>query len=281
MTTRTTIPMIIGTITGTRRTDMDDYILRAVAAAVGISLIAGPLGCFVVWRRMAYFGDTLSHAALAGIALGFLLNIDLTVGVVAVGIFVGLALLALQSTTRVPTDTLLGILSHAMLAIGMIVVSLLDNVRIDLMGYLFGDILAVTARDLIAVYVGAAVVLGILAWIWRPLVAFTVQPDVARAEGLPTARARIVFILLMAVTVALAMKIVGILLITALLLIPPATARRFARGPESMAAIAIIAGLGSTMLGIGLSFALDVPTGPAIVAASAVLFGVSLIARRA
>lgn len=260
---------------------MDDYIVRAVVAAVGVVLIAGPLGCFVVWRRMAYFGDTLSHAALAGVALGFLLGVDLTVGVVAIGIFVGLALFALQSSTRVPVDTLLGILSHASLAVGMIVVSLLDNVRIDLMGYLFGDILAVNNRDVIAIYVGGAAVLGVLAWIWRPLVAFTVQPDVARAEGLPTMRARLVFIVLMAVTVALAMKIVGTLLITALLLIPPAMARRFARGPESMAVIAVGAGLLAALLGIRMSFALDVPTGPAIVAAAAVLFGVSLAVRRA
>lgn len=269
------------TTTITSTTIMDDYVLRAVAAAVGIVLIAGPLGCFVVWRRMAYFGDTLSHAALAGVALGFLLGIDLTVGVVATGVFVGLALLALQSTTRVPTDTLLGILSHAALAVGMIVVSLLDNVRIDLMAYLFGDILAVTSRDVVTIYIGAVVVLTTLAWIWRPLVAMTVQPDVARAEGLPTGRARVVFILLMALTVGLAMKVVGILLITALLLIPPATARRFARGPEAMAAIAVIAGLASAMFGMRLSFAIDVPTGPAIVASAALLFGVSLVVRRA
>ncbi len=260
---------------------MDDYIIRAVAAAIGTVLVAGPLGCFVVWRRMAYFGDTLSHAALAGVALGIVAGINLTVGVIVVGVFAGLALLAMQSSTRVPTDTLLGILSHSSLAIGMIAIGFLDNVRVDLMGYLFGDVLAVSPMDLAWIYGGGLAILSVLAWIWRPLVALTVQADVAMAEGVPGDRARVIYILLMAVTIALAMKVIGVLLITALLLIPPATARGFARSPESMAALSVVIGVITALAGIALSFTFDLATGPAIVATSAALFCVSLAVRPA
>jgi zinc transport system permease protein len=260
---------------------MDDYVVRAVLAAAGTAMIAGPLGCFVVWRRMAYFGDTLSHAALAGVAFGILFGIDLTVGVVAVGLGVGLALVALQSSTRVPTDTLLGILSHSSLAVGMIAVGFLDRVRVDLMGFLFGDLLAVGPADFAWIYAGGAAVLGVLILIWRPLIALTVSSDVAEAEGVPGLRIRLTFVALMAITVALAMKVIGVLLITALLLIPPAIARSFARGPESMALLAIISGLASAGLGLTFSFSFDIAAGPAIVATAAVLFCVSLAARRA
>lgn len=262
-------------------TAMDDYIVRALAAAFGAAAIAGPLGCFVVWRRMAYFGDTLSHAALAGVALGLVTGIDLTLGVMTVGAAVGLTLLALQSSSRVPTDTLLGILSHSSLAAGMIAIGFLDSVRVDLIGYLFGDVLAVTSADLIWIYAGGALVLAVLAVIWRPLVATTVQADVAAAEGVPAARAKIIYVLLMAVTVALAMKVIGVLLITALLLIPPATARGLVRSPEKMAFAAIGIGMVSAAGGLFASFTFDIATGPAIVATAAMLFCVSLAVRPA
>ncbi|MDX2223199.1 MAG: metal ABC transporter permease [Rhodospirillaceae bacterium] len=254
----------------------DDYVTRAVLAGVGAVIVAGPLGCFVVWRRMAYFGDTLSHTALTGVALGLLLGVNLVVGVVVTGVVIGLALIAVQDRARLAGDTVLGILAHSALAIGLIVVSQLDGVRLDLMGYLFGDILAVNTTDLAVIYGGAIVVLAALAWIWTPLVAGTVSPDLARAEGVPAARARIVFIVLIALTVAMAMKVIGVLLITALLLIPPAAARRFSGNPEAMAALSVVAGLAAVGLGIAASFAWNTPTGPSIVAAAAALFAVTL-----
>ena len=161
----------------------DSFVVRAVAAGLGVALIAGPLGCFVVWRRMAYFGDTLSHAALTGVALGILLGVDPTVGIAGIGLVMGLLLLGLQQQRRISTDTLLGILSHTALSVGLIVVSFMDTVRFDLMGYLFGDILAVTTLDLAWIYGGGAVLLAALAAIWRPLIALTVDQDTAMVEG--------------------------------------------------------------------------------------------------
>lgn len=256
---------------------MDDFIIKAFVAGCGIALIAGPLGCFVVWRRMAYFGDTLSHAALLGVAAGFAFSVAPLVGVMLTCVAVGALMLSFEHQARVPTDTLLGILSHSTLAFGLIAIGFMDTVRVDLIGYLFGDILAVTTEDIVWIYSGAAVVLAILATIWRPLFALTVHTDMAMAEGVAGRRLRVVFMLLIAATVALAMKIVGVLLISALLIIPTAAARRFSRGPETMALATI--GLGIVAVGAGLAGSVqwDLPSGPAIVAAATILFVASLV----
>jgi zinc transport system permease protein len=256
---------------------MDDFIVRALIAGCGMALIAGPLGCFVVWRRMAYFGDTLSHAALLGVAAGFALGISPIAGVMITCIAVGALMLGFQSQSRVPTDTLLGILSHAALSFGLIAIGFMDTVRVDLMGYLFGDILAVTTDDIVWIYGGALLVLGVLAAIWRPLFALTVHADLAIAEGIASQRLRIIFMLLIAATVALAMKIVGVLLISALLIIPTAAARRFAKGPETMALSTVILGMVAVAGGLAGSVQWDLPSGPAIVAAATFLFVLSLI----
>ena len=256
---------------------MDDFILRAVVAGCGIALVAGPLGCFVVWRRMAYFGDTLSHAALLGVAAGFALGVAPMLGVILTCIAVGALLLGFQSQSRVPTDTLLGILSHAALSFGLIAIGFMDTVRVDLMGYLFGDILAVTTVDIARIYGGAIAVLAVLTIIWRPLIALTVHADLAMAEGIAANRLKIIFMLLIAVTVALAMKIVGVMLISALLIIPTAAARRFAKGPESMALGTILLGMLAVGGGLFSSVTWDLPSGPAIVAAATFLFVLSLL----
>jgi zinc transport system permease protein len=256
---------------------LDDFLVRAMVAGVGVAGVAGPLGCFVVWRRMAYFGDAMAHSALLGVALGFLLAIDLTLGVVAVTTLTAFLLVALQRRPWLAGDTLLGILSHASLSLGLVAIGLMAWLRLDLLGYLFGDILAVTAADVAWIYGGGAVVLAALLAIWRPLLAATVDEDLARAEGMPVARVRMLFMVLIALVVALAMKLVGILLITSLLIIPAAAARRFARTPEQMAAIASAIGAAAVVLGLQASLRLDTPSGPSIVVAAALLFALTLL----
>ncbi len=255
---------------------LDDFIFRAAIAGIGVALVAGPLGCFVVWRRMSYFGDTLAHAGLTGVALGLVMGISPAAGIVFIGIVVGLLLLALQRQRRIPTDTLLGILSHSALAVGLIAVSFFDALRVDLMSYLLGDILAVSILDIVWIYVGAIVLLGILTFIWKPLIAVTVDEDMAIAEGINALRVQLIFTLLIALTVALAMKVVGVLLVTALLIIPAAAARRFARTPEGMAVSAAGLGAAAVTLGLFASLQWDTPSGPSIVAAAATLFALSL-----
>ena len=260
-------------------TMLEPFMLHALLAGCGVAIIAGPLGCVILWRRMAYFGDTLSHGALMGVALGLLIGFDVTLGVIATGIAIGLALFALQRQERVGSDALLGILAHGSLAVGLIAISFLDRVRVDLMGYLFGDILAVSLRDLAWIAAGGVIVLASLAAIWRPLVALTVHEDTAIAEGVAPARTRLVFMMLIALTVALAMKLIGILLITALLIIPAATARNFARSPEAMALGAMGVGVAAVIGGLAASLAWDTPSGPSVVATAVALFAVSLVGR--
>ncbi|HYD64235.1 zinc ABC transporter permease subunit ZnuB [Azospirillum sp.] len=251
---------------------MDDFMVRALVAGCGIAALAGPLGSFVVWRRMAYFGDTLAHSALLGVTLGFLLGIDPTVGVVAVCVVLALLLTALQHRRALASDTVLGILSHSSLSLGLVAVAFLETLRVDLVGYLFGDILAVTSDDILRIYAGGAVALAGMALLWRRLLAVTVSEDLAQVEGMPVVALRLAFMLLIALVIAVAMKVVGILLITSLLIIPAAAARRFARTPEEMAALAAVIGMGAVVAGMLASLNWDLPGGPSVVVAAAALF---------
>jgi len=256
---------------------MDDFLWRAVFAGLGVAAVAGPLGSFVVWRRMAYFGDTLSHSALLGVALGFLLGVNLNLAVIALCIALSLVLVALQQQRRLASDTLLGIMSHSALSLGLVALTFLQAVRIDLMAYLFGDILAVTPEDLLWIYGGGAVALAGLLALWRPLLAVTVHEELAQVDGINVAATRLAFMLLVALVIAVAMKVVGILLITSLLILPAAAARRLSRTPEAMAALGALAGGIAVIAGIGASLRWDLPAGPAIVLSASALFVLSTL----
>lgn len=251
--------------------------MRALAAGVGVAAVAGPLGCFVAWRRMAYFGETVAHAALLGIALAVLVDTLPALGAVVACAAVAVLMSALERQTKVAADTLLAILAHGTLSIGLLVLAFMERVRVDLMGYLFGDILAVTAADVAFIYAGGALVLAVLAGLWRPLLAITVHEEMARVEGVPVARVRLAFALLVAVAVALAMKVVGVLLVISLLMIPAGTARWWARAPAAAAVAAALVGTVSVTAGLAASYAFDTPAGPSIVAAALVLFAASAV----
>ena len=254
---------------------MDDFVLRALAAGLGAALAAGPLGSFIVWGRMAYFGEALAHSALLGVALGLAVGLDPTWPVILVAGLVAVLLAWLQGSRGLATDTLLGIVAQGSLALGLVVLAFLKTVRVDLLAYLFGDVLAVTPADIAFIWIGAAFALAVLWWIWRPMLSLTVHEDLARVEGVDVAKVRLAFMLLIALVVAIAMKIVGLLPITALLIIPAATARRFSRNPEQMAVLA--AGIGCFAVAAGLwgSFVWDTPSGPSMVVAGLVAFAVS------
>lgn len=256
---------------------LDDFFVRAMLSGVGLALTTGPLGCFIIWRRMAYFGDTMAHSALLGIALSLLFDLNLMVSVFVVAAVISLLLIALQRRGGLSADALLGILSHATLAIGLVIVAFMTWVRVDLMGFLFGDILAVSKADVWTIWAGGAAVLAAVALFWRPLLASTVSPDIAEAEGLRPERAKLFFMLLMALVIAIAMKIVGILLITSLLVIPAAAARRFAATPEGMAVTASLIGAAAVIVGLYGSLRYDTPSGPSIAVAALVIFLVTLL----
>jgi zinc transport system permease protein len=256
---------------------MISWWLLPLFAGLGVAATAGPLGSLVVWRRMAFFGDTLAHGALLGITLGILLDLNLTLALVFSCSVLALILLQLDKYTGIASDTLLGILSQSSLAIGLVVLSFFDNVRIDLMAYLFGDLLAVNQNDLLWIFAGGSFVIALLIWQWRGLLASTVSEELAAIDGYPVKRLKAMLVLLLALVVAISMKIVGVLLISALLIIPAATARPLAKSPEQMAMLASLIGMISVGAGMAFSFIWDTPTGPSIVVCAAGLFVVSQI----
>jgi len=259
---------------------MPDFLLFALLAGIGVALVAGPLGSFAVWRRMAYFGDTLAHSALLGIAFGLLLDINLSLAVTLGCLLLALLLVLLQQNRFIATDTLLGILSHSTLALGLVCVSMLGDTRIDLMAYLFGDLLSANLNDVITIYAVAAFVITSLLWLWKPLLAITVHEDLARVEGVPVTAVRTALMLLMALVIAIAMKVVGVLLITALLIIPAAASRRLSQTPEQMAIIASLIGCCSVLAGLAASFFWDTPAGPSVVLSASGFFLLSLLVKR-
>ena len=256
---------------------LDDFFTRALVAGIGVAIVCGPLGCFVVWRRIAYFGDTLAHSALLGIALAYLMELEPVFIVFGVSTIVALSLIALRKRSGIGSDAMLGLLAHSSLALGLVVLSFLTWVRFDLSSLLFGDILSVTRGDILLIYTGGAVILGGLIWIWRPLFAATVNRDLAEAEGARADRMELILMLLLTLTLAIAIKVVGVLLITALLIVPAAAARRFSHGPEQMAVLAALFGILSVVGGLTASLEWDTPSGPSIVVAALTLFLIGLI----
>lgn len=257
-------------------TMLDDFLIRAALAGVGLSLATGPLGAFVVWRRMAYFGDATSHAAILGVALALASDLPVTFGtlVVALAMAATVATLAARGWAM---DTTLGVLAHSALAFGLVAVSFVPGARADLSSYLFGDILAVSRMDLAFIWGGAALVVGLLLWRWQALLTATLNADLAHASGLNPDRERLILTLALAIVVAVAIKVVGALLIAAMLIIPAATARGLSRTPETMAALAVVIGAASALGGLQLSLMQDTPAGPSIVAMAAILFALSAV----
>ncbi|QMU55966.1 MAG: hypothetical protein GKS04_02025 [Candidatus Mycalebacterium zealandia] len=250
----------------------EPFIIRAALAGIGVALAAGILGCFVVWRRMAYFGDSLSHSALAGIPLGLLAGMNPDYGIFAVVIVFSFLLAVVFRGGAIAPDTVLGIIAHGSLAVGIVAISLSGVPVFHLHSTLFGDILTVGARDIVWIYVCAAVVIAALALNWDSLVLMTISDDLAKAEGVNTFRLGFLLMFLMAVVVAVSLRAVGVLLVTSMLIIPAAAGRMFARSPEMMAVLSCAVGVASVLAGIYGSLLYDTPSGPSIVTAAAVFF---------
>ncbi len=224
----------------------DDFLFRALIAGIGIALVTGPLGCFVVWRRLSFFGDTLAHSALLGVLLSVAFDLNISLTIFTVSSLIALLLLRLQKTTNLPSDALLGLLSHSSLAVGLVILGFLSFIRFDIMGVLFGDILSVNVNDLLAIWIGGAIILLVLWFIWKPLIAISI-------------------------------KMVGLLLITGMLIIPTTMARNLSNNPKQMVILSIIGGLLSVFIGLYTSFEINTSSGPTIVVVALILFILSLI----
>ena len=256
---------------------LDDFFIRALLAGIGIAIVTGPTGCFIIWRRLSFFGDTLSHSALLGVTLAVFFDINIAFSVFVISSVIAIMLLKLQKTTKLPGDALLGLLAHSSLAAGLVVIGFLSSIRFDVMGLLFGDILAVNQNDLLLIWIGGALILLILKLIWKPLFASTVNYELAEAEGLNPDRAKAIFTILMAGIIAISIKMVGLLLITGMLIIPAAMARNISTSPKTMVIYSILGGLLSVVLGLFTSLEFNTSSGPSIIAASLFLFILSLL----
>ena len=250
---------------------LDSFLVRAALAGIGMALAAAPLGCFVVWRRMAYFGDATAHAAILGICLGLALSLPITLGILISSVIMAIFVAGFQNKGYA-SDTILGVASHSALAFGLVVATLFQDIRIDLMAYLVGDILTVGTSDLMLIWGGAGMVIGLLVWRWSALITATLNQELAFACGIDPKREQMILSLALAVVVAVAIKIVGVLLIVAMLIIPPATARIWSTTPERMAIFSAILGIMSALGGLYLSFSFDTPTGPTIICLASTLF---------
>ncbi|MGL9759709.1 MAG: zinc ABC transporter permease subunit ZnuB [Symbiopectobacterium sp.] len=259
---------------------MIDILLPGWLAGIFLAFSASPLGSFVVWRRMSYFGDTLAHASLLGVAIGFLLDINVYYAVILVTLLLALGLVWLELRPYLSIDTLLGIMAHSALSLGLVVVSLMNNIRADLMAYLFGDLLSVTAQDLWLIGLGVLVVIAIMCWQWRSLLSMTISQELAHVDGVNLQRTRLILMLVTALSIGLAIKFVGALIITSLLIIPAATARRFAHTPEQMAGLAAVLGMLAVTGGLIFSALCNTPAGPSVVLSASFLFMLSLIRKQ-
>lgn len=253
---------------------LDDFMVRAALAGVGLAIAAAPLGCFVVWRRMAYFGDATAHAAILGVAISLSLSMSIFAGVILVALLMALTITSLNDRGYA-MDTLLGVMAHSALAFGLVAASFLTGIRIDLMAYLFGDILAVSPTDVGIIWGGAILVLGLIGWRWSNLLTATLNSDLAHSSGVDPKREQLILTIALAIVVAVAIKVVGALLITAMLIIPAATARPFSRTPEAMAVIAAIIGAVSALGGLEAAYRFNTPTGSSIVCLAAIFFALS------
>ena len=255
----------------------DDFFIRALFAGIGVAFVTGPLGCFVVWRRLSYFGDTLAHSALLGVMMAYSFEFNIAFSVFIISAVIALILIQLQKKTNLPGDALLGLLAHSSLAIGLVVIGFLSFIRFDIMGLLFGDILAVTVDDILIIWIGGAIILVVLKLIWKSLFASTVNYELAEAEGLNPDRAKAIFTILMAAVIAISIKMVGLLLITGMLIIPAAMARNISTSPQQMVFYSVIGGLLSVVLGLFTSLEFNSSSGPSIIAAALFLFILSLL----
>ena len=255
---------------------LDDFMVRATLAGIGVALAAAPLGCFVVWRRMAYFGESTAHFAMLGIALSLTFEFSVFAGAILLSLIMA-SLVTLTQGRSLYSDTLLGVMGHMSLAAALVIVSFISGIRIDLMAYLIGDILAVSHMDLLLIWFGAALIISLIIWRWSPLLLVTLNEDLASANGFNPKRESFVLTIALSIVVAVGIKVVGVLLIVSMLIIPAAAARSLSSTPEGMAIIASLIGILSAILGFNSAYILDTPTGPSIVCIASIFFLGSLL----
>lgn len=257
-----------------------DFLLRALVAAVLVGFVTANLGVFVVLRKMAFFSDAIAHASLTGIALGLLIGINPLLGAIAFSVLIAVGIGLLQKHSTIPIDTVIGVFFSASIALGVLILTLLPGYRADLFGYLFGDILAVSPNDLFVLGIVAAASVGLVAWTYRSWLGIAFHADLAAISGVRVARMDYLFLITLALVVALGIKLVGTVLIGSLIVIPAAAAKNVSPNLRTLFALAAFFGMASGVLGLAASYALDAPAGPSIVVTATAIFALSFLFKR-
>jgi ABC-type Mn2+/Zn2+ transport systems, permease components len=244
---------------------MDDFLLRSLLMGVGFSILAGPLGSVMVWRRLSFLGDTVAHSALLGLGFSLLFNVASTVMLTIVCVVFAIALIFMPLRSKVSLDAVLAILSHGSLALGLVVLGLLKQSTLMLSGFLFGDILAVTPAEVIGTFALAGVMIVLLACFWRPFLTTLISEDLATADQVQIVWVKLAYAVTLGLAVGLLLKTIGVLLMTALLIIPATAARYIAQSPLQMMIISSCLAIVSYGFGFWGSYLWDTPTAPSVV----------------
>ncbi len=257
---------------------LDKFLIYSIFTGIAIAASLCPLGCVVLWRRMPYFGDAISHSAVLGIVLGLMLNIDTTIGIMFVSILFSFLLISMKDLV---SNVMVVIISYSFLALGLFLLPfLVENTQVDIFSYLFGDILLVGMHEIVVILISSILVLCWLYFRWQKLLILAINKEMAYVDGINTRKIDLEFFLVTAFMIAISIKIVGVMLIAAMLVVPAAAARNISRSPSGMLLKSIMFGGVSVSLGIYASYIMDSPSGPSIVLASVVLFGFSAFLKR-
>ena len=257
-----------------------DFMGRALLAAIGMGCVSAVMGCFLLWRRMAFFGDAMAHAAVLGVALGTILQVNTYLFIALICLMTAVIVGILQQRSRIPVDTWLASISYTSLALGIIVIAKTTGIRIDTESILFGDILSVSRQDLIWIYAAVIVVWSFIIVCWQKLLMLTLDEELALTSGISVDALRLGFTFCLAIVTAVGIKASGALLLPALMILPAAAMARFSKSPEMMVAGATVISLLSVVLGIWVSFTFDTPSGPTIVVTACGFFILATLVRK-
>ena len=256
------------------------FFQRALITGLILGVLMAVLGVFVVLRRMSFFADAIGHSALTGIALGLLLKTDPFFAALVFALLVAAGIALLRHYSHLHLDTLLGVFFPAAVALGVIIVQLTPGFQTDLVSFLFGDILTVSNVDIVTSIIIAIVVGVILVTSGKRLLLITFNEALARSQGIAVPRYELLFLLMLAAVIAISIKLVGIILITAMIVIPAATAQNLTRSMSSMIGVSVAVSLIAVLVGMLSSALLSLPSGPTVVLVGATLFAASFLVAR-
>lgn len=246
------------------------------ACALLSAITAAPLGSIIAWRRLIYFGEALAHSAWLGIALALYFHLPIYLGIWAITALLILLLYLIKRSSHADGNNILGTLSHFMLALGVIALSKMENIRTDLFSYLFGDILNTNSADLALISIVCLFTLAIMYSLWQPLILLTINEDIARTEKPHIHRYEGIFLLLLGLFAGIMIQLLGLLLVMAFLIIPIQTTNRFAHTPEQCILWAAMISAITATLGIIIAYLWDFPVAPSIVSISGICYFLAL-----